>query len=583
MSARAFRLVIVALALSLLLTPVAAQSIDENDAWQFSDLAVTPNEYTVGQVVRASFTMRDAGDQPVSGLRASAILRAPSNANDWEPPIPILTTVGRELPDPGRYEVSIALNQAGRWWLEIRVEDENGDRARYDHFLIVESGAELPPATTERPLFLRGDDWDAYYRVDPATGSVSTIAGQDLLHVGDRWWVAETRLERRGVVSPDYGGTWRLRFHLTDAINGDTVTTIDAGEIRASVYPGSQREPAIATSLAAAPDGGAIYLYWARQLGEGWLSYVAIADPATGEIRHQRLLQGAITGTGFWAQIDLMTGGGQLVVAEQIVRFASVSGYRLSVLDSETLDTVVEYRRADARNDPLTHCMVTYPGPVGVLAGDLGYRYGLCSPPEASADLSLVVWNPMAGQAVHQIDLGEVARENASFVDGVASHDGRSFYAVNTRTLTVAEIDMLSGSIVREARLVPEPEDPSTWDRIFDWFFGSFTPTGAAAAGTFEPSLSIDPEGRYLYVLARAEGETGDGIWIIDLDTFEPVDRLMAGQTIDGIVATSNGQIAVIQRGANATGDEVIIIDHEGETHLTFYLPGRSDVIGSRR
>jgi hypothetical protein len=582
MAARASRSVILALALSLLLTPAPVFGNTADD-WYFIDVSITPNEYIAGQILRAGFTVVDGRGVPVSGLRTAAVLRPPSDANDDVPPPPILTTVGRTLPEPGRYEVTLALNQPGRWWLELRVQNATGNRARYDHFLVVSASGEPVPAPTEQPLFLRGDEWDAYYRVDPVTGSVTTISGQDLLAVGDRWWVARTQLTRRGSFSPEYGGVWRVEFNVADAVTGEEVARFDAGDVRAGVYPGSQQEPAIATSLSVSPDGSAVFLYWARQLGEGWLAFVAVGDPVTGEIINQRMLRGAINGNGFWAEIDLMADGRHLVITEQVVRAASISGYRLSVLESTSLDPVVEYRRTDAREDPLTYCMLTYPGPVGVTASELGHRYGLCSPPGATDHLALVVWDPLSGQPVHQVDLGGVARESPAYVDGVASQDGRMFYAVNTRTLLVAEIDMLTGVVLRETSLVPETTEPSTLDRIFDWFFGTFVPQGAAAASRFEPSLTIDPDNQFLYVVARPDGDDGDGIWIIDLASFQPVERLFTGKPIDGIVATANGQIAVIQRGAHATHDEVIVIDHTGQTQLMFYLPGRSDVIGSRR
>src|SRR5699024_1587245 len=135
----------------------------------------------------------------------------------------------------------------------------------------------------------------AYYRVDPQTGSVVTLEGDELFRVGDRWWLANIRMDSKGSVSREYGGTWTLQIDLMDAIDGTDVATIDLGEIRANVFSGSREDPAIASSLAVSDDGASVYVYWARQLGEGWLARVAKVNTATGELQEQRILNGAVS------------------------------------------------------------------------------------------------------------------------------------------------------------------------------------------------------------------------------------------------------------------------------------------------
>lgn len=586
MAARAIQALTIALALGMLLTPVVVAQTPtpelESASWRFVDVEITPEDPTAGQVATVQFSIENELGDPVSGLRASGLMRAPSTAYDSSPPSPTVTTIGRELGDPGRYEVAVALNQPGRWWIEIRVEDQSGTTARYDHFTVVDAIDDTAPATTTDPLFLRGQEWESYFRVDPQTGSVATLEGDELFQVDDRWWVAETRVDRRGAISNEYGGTWRLRFDLRDAISGDEISSIDVGEIRANVFSGSDRNPAISTAISIAPDGSGAFVYWARQLGEGWVGNVALADPYTGEIREQRVLNGAISSNGFWAELYMLDDQ-HFIVAEQVVELASVSGYRLTLADRESLDILSQFRRTDAREDPLTHCMLTYPGPVGQVVGQPGNRYSLCSPPAADHELALVVWSPISGQAIHTIELDGVAESESFYADGVASPDGSSFYAVNTRTLRIAEIDMVDGSLVREAELFPEEEtDPSTLDRFFDWVFGAWSPSTAAAAGSVEPAVAINSAGDTLYIVADPD-DRDPGVLVVDLETLEVISSLMPGKTVDGLVATSDGRIAVIERGNGSDGDTVTIMDNDGGTHLSFMLPGRSDVIGSRR
>jgi hypothetical protein len=584
LAARSIGALILALTVAVLVSPAASAETPtpepESTAWRFVDVEVMPQDPTVGQIATVRFSIEDENGNLVTGLRATGMLRAPSTAYDATPPSPILTTIGRELNDPGRYEIAVALNHQGRWWIEIRVEDQSGNEARYDHFAIVDPIDDPAPATVSDPLFLRGDQWDSFFRVDPETGAVATLDGDELFRVGDRWWVAETVIQRRGTVSNEYGGTWRLTFNLRDAIDGADVSSIEIGDIRANVFSGSDRNPAISTAITIAPDGSAVYAYWARQLGEGWLGYLAVADPATGEILERRIINGAISSNGFWAELYLLDDQ-HIVVAEQVVELATVSGYRLTLATRDTLETRAQYRRTDARDDPLTHCMLTYPGPVGTVQGSLGNRYSLCSPPDAEHDVALVVWSPITGQPVHTVELENIAGADSLYADGVASPDGSSFYAVNTRTMHIAEIDMISGDIVREKALLPDDADPSTLDRFFEWVFGAWS-NPSVAAGTVEPSVTISHDGTLLYAVNRPEGGE-PGVLVVDLEELEIVNNLISGQQVDGLVATVDGRIAVIERGNGSDGDTVTIMDSDGSAHLSLVLPGRSDVIGSRR
>jgi hypothetical protein len=548
---------------------------------RFANVKIEPDNPTAGSVATVRFEIEDQFGNAVTGLRPSGLLRAPSTAQDEAPPSPTLTTIGRELSEPGHYEVAVALNQAGRWWIEVRVDNEVGQIARYDHFTMVDAVEEPVPATTSEPIFLRGDEWDEFYRVDPNTGSVSALDGVNVFQVGDRWWIANVRMQERGSISSQYGGTWRLNVELRDAISGSALTTINLGDVRANVFSGSLQDPAIATAVTIAPDGSAVYLYWARQLGDGWIANLIEADPLTGEIRNERMLTGAISSNGFWAELYLRDDG-HLLVAEQVVELASVSGYRLSLIERGTLDIVTQYRRTDAREDPLTHCMLAYPGPIGAVADEAGTRFSVCSPPENSSKRSLLIWNPLTGEAEHTIDLQEVIEADSTYTDGVASPDQSTFYAINTQTLRIAEIDLRSGEITRERNMLPDEEnDPSTLDRLFDWVFGtSMEPV--EASGTVEPGVAITPDGQTLFVIASPESRE-PGVMVIDIENLELINSLKTGENVEGVASTVDGRLVVVQRNNGSAGDAVTVLDRDGNTYVAFTLPGKSDILGARR
>jgi hypothetical protein len=583
--ARVCRALVLILVAGFITGPSALAQSESNgngeDQFRFVEVQIEPEELTAGSVATVRFAIEDQYGNSVSGLRASGILRPPSTAQDTAPPPPALTSIGRELSEPGQYEVNVALNNSGRWWIEVRVDDDYGRIARYDHFTVVDSHDEPPPATTSDPIFLRANDWDRYFRIDPDTGSVTTLDGAHLFQVGDRWWIGEVRMQERGSISQEYGGTWRLHVNLRDALNGNDLTTINLGNVRANVFSGSASDPAIATAMSIAPDGSAIYIYWARQLGDGWVAHLVEADPLTGEIRNERTLNGAISSNGFWAEIYLRDDD-NLVVAEQVVELASVSGYRLTVVDRHSLNTVSQLRQVDAREDPLTHCMLAYPGPIGHIAGDEEKRYAVCSPPEDEFERALVAWDPLTGEPAYARDLSEIVDSDPDHIEGIAEPGASTFYAVDTHTMEIAEVDLSSGNSIRSHSLLPEDDDdPSTLDRFFDWVFGSSTEEPAESE-PHESGIAISPDGSTLYVIANPPGRE-PGILVIDTANLEIVNSLKTGEQVDAITATHDGRLIAIQRNNGADADEITVLDRDGNIYVSFTLPGQLDMLGARR
>lgn len=575
---RVLRLFGLMLIISLLAAPSAVaedrDATPDAAAWRFTDVELGPDQPTVGQVATVQFTVVDENGAVVPGLHVRADLREPTLTFDSPPPVPILSTIGQADDEPGRYQVALALNQAGRWWIEVQVSDGEGNTAMLSRFIFVGAALGVPPATTDHPLFLRADAWGAFYRLDPTTGSLTTLSGQDVVYAGGHWWVTDTRLVPTGLISADYGGTWRLEVTLSDGVTGQTIRTVDLGEIRASVYIGSSDQPAIATSVAMASDGATMYVYWARQLGQGWLARVTAVDVATGEFLHQRDLIGSVGADVFWGQLDVSQDGADLILAEQAVRATSVSGYRLTVLRADTLETVTEQRRIVAPDDPLTTCLLAYPGPTGVVAGDEPLRYSLCTPSGQGDQLALVVWNPKTGTVVHQVSLVSLAGASPHSVYGIAAPDGRHFYALNTASQRIVEIDMSAGEVLRAASYIPAPAgSPSPWDRVFNWIFGMIAPPVSAGI-MIDPGVSIAPDGTELYLVTDTSDGTSDGVAVIDTATLQLTGHLLGDQQVAGVIVSPDGRLIARQVGADAY-DGIAILDPAGQVIVSLSLPGQ--------
>ncbi|MBX6341441.1 MAG: hypothetical protein IRY97_03210, partial [Thermomicrobiaceae bacterium] len=554
MARRVLRLPVIALILALVsASAVHAQGLETpapQSGWRFADVTVDPRFPTAGQVTTVSFTVEDEAGRPIPGLAVSADLRAPTTAYGADPPEPILTTTGTPAGAPGRYQVTLPLNEVGRWWAEIQVDDSHGGRAHLNEFLLVDPSAGPTAAPSSEPLFLPADAWGAFYRLDPRTGSIVTLAGQEVIHAGGRWWLTDTQLEPKGSVSVRSGGTWRLRVDLTDGLTGKRVSQVDLGDVAASVYVGSADQPAIATALAFAPDASRLYLYWARQVGDEWRAQLAAVNPATGEVVARRALPGTLLGDGVWARLDLTPDGSTLIVAEQVVHAAAVSGFRIQLLRTDSLDLTIEHRLVDGSADPLTNCLLPYPGTTGPVAGSTGLRYALCSPTGHAAGIAVVTWDPVAGSVVSVVDLGRLGAGDPYYVDGALAADGRHFFVANALSHRIAEIDLLAGTVVREAAIGDQGE-PSTWSRLRNWLFGLVR--GEARAGVLlDADLALSPDGRELYLVSAAgSGDAGDGIWVIDTATLHPTGHLLASESVSGLAVAPSGDLAVVRRGLN--------------------------------
>ncbi len=548
--------------------------------WHFTDVKLSNDTPSLGDVESVRFTVVDASGAPVYGLDVQATLNLPQDTASISQTGPILSTVGRPLNTPGRYEVSMALNQPGQWVIRIEAQNILGN-AKLSQVVSVDPKPDGSVPDIRNPVFLRADSWGTVYRLDPSTGSVASFTGGDVVHAGDRWWMTDSQLVPLETPNPLYGGRWQLTVSLKDGITGQSISTVDLGAIRASVFIGSTDQPAVATAMTLSPDGSRIYIYWARQLGQGWLAWVAIADPNTGEVLQQRMIQGSISADSTWARVDTTPDGKQIIVSEQVVRSTSITGYRLTTLDAQTLATIDEYRRSVAPDDPLTHCLIPYRGPTGPVADEGALRYSLCSPSPSSQDVALVTWNPLTGTVTHDVDLKSIAASSPLYVDGVSDPDGRHFYAVNTSAQQIAEIDMATGKISRQTDYsvsAPQSPDQSPIDRFKKWLLGQVAPS-AMAGVLIHPGVTIAPDGSSLYLVAPTVSggdSAGNGIWILDTTSLRVTKHILNGETVAGVVVTPDGQLAVIRKGSDGQTDEISVVRPDGQAIMSLALPDGS-------
>lgn len=545
--------------------------------WHFADVELSNDTPAIGDVEAVRFAVVNASGMAVSGLDVEATLNRPRSGDTAGPMEPILSTIGHELATAGHYEVSLALNQPGQWAIEIAARDSSGS-AQLTRVISVDAQPDGSAPAIDDPVFLPAEAWGTVYRLDPTTGSVASLDGGDVVHAGGRWWMTDTQLVPLITPDPLYGGRWQFTVSLSDGVTGQTVSTIDLGAIRASVFIGSTDQPAIATAIAMAPNGKTVYIYWARQLGQGWLAWVARADPLSGKLLQQRMLQGAIAADSTWAQLDVTPDDTQLIVSEQVVQSTTITGYRLTTLDATSLGTVEEFRRTNAPNDPLTQCLIPYRGETGPVLDNGALRYSLCSPTDNSQDVALVTWSPLSGSVSHLTDLSSLAGANPLYVDGVASPDGHSFYAVNTVAQQIAEVNLSNGAIVKQtvfSTVDQKSANPSPLDRLKHWLLGEIAPP-AHAGILIQPGVNIAPDGGSLYLVSPTSTSghaAGDGIWVLDTTSLRVTSHILSGQTIAGMVVTHDGQLAVVHLGQDGKADEISIVDPDGRPVVSLAIP----------
>ena len=552
--------------------PVAAGG---DAGWRFVDVAMEPVSPQAGDLLRLVFTVLDEAGQPLPDLAVTAALRAPITGYNQPPPPPAAMVRGQASEQPGRYQVRVPLNTAGRWWVEVELNAADGRHDRLSRFVEVAPRFRIPATSSQDLVFFRGERWRTYYRVDPATGQVALLGGDEVLRAGPRWLVIERRLSPLGRVSQAYGGRWNLSLLLTDGQSGERVSEVQLGEVRAAVQDGSSSSPALVSAVAADPSGARLYVYWAWKLGQGWSAQAAAVELSSGAIAATRALPGALLGDRVVPQLAVSGDGQRLVLAEQVVRVQPQSGYRLSVLRAADLEPEASHRSAGAETSPWAGCPITYPGMSGLAAGPELRWYVLCAGGEPRP--TLLVWDPVPGRVIQQIDLSELKTATPALAT-----DGQVLFAVASWGPEAIAIDLLTGEVRRAHSTTTEEPHTSPIERIIRWLVGAVVSDARAAT---QPSrwAVAGPEGQRLYVVAPVGGTSGfgDGVWVLDASSLAVVDRWLVGHPVVAVTVADGGTVVAIER-TEGTGDRALILDPEGEIEKAVALPGPiSDMVVS--
>jgi hypothetical protein len=534
--------------------------------WRIVDIAVEPAAPRTGDLLTVAFTVLDEEGQPVPDLAVTGALLAPVTAYGQHPPPPVAIARGQPSGPPGRYWVQLPLNSAGRWWAEIELTAPDGERDRLTRFIEVGPRFRIPPVESANLVFFRGARWQTYYRLDPATGLVAVLGGDEVLRAGERWLIVERRLSPIDRISPAYGGRWSLSLLLTDGQSGERIGEVPLGEVRATVQSGSYSLPALVSALAPDPGGTRLYVYWARKLGEGWTAQVTVVELGELRVRMTRELPGSLLGDRIVPQLAVSIDGERLVLAEQVVRVEPSADYRLSVLAAHELQLEASHHSAGTTTLPRS-CPLTYPGLSGLSGGAELRWFTLC--PEGTVAPVVRLWDPLTGRVVHQVDLSELKT-----LQPALATNGQTLFAVAPWTPTALAIDLSSGEVRRGQPAVTEGEDePSPIRRILRWLIGALAPGASAVA---QPSrwVAAGPEGRWLYVVAPVGGPRGygDGVWLLDTSTLTVVDRWLVGHPIVAVTATAEGTVVAIER-TETTGERALILDPTGEIERAVVLP----------
>lgn len=164
----------------------------------------------------------------------------------------------------------------------------------------------------------------------------------------------------------------------------------------------------------------------------------------------------------------------------------------LGVLDS------IEWQTGTVRDERVRLCTDAYPRYVQ-LAPDGSAVYAFCTPNVASARWWVQITRLIdeAAIIVNLPSLGSAARWGNGLL---LSHDGTRLYLADTLQGFLAEIDTLTGEVLRTTQYKP-----------------------VGRQGRYEALMALAPNGRLLYLGATAGLEPDLVIWAIDTETLQPV------------------------------------------------------------
>jgi hypothetical protein len=554
-----FALLLLALVLLATSTPVDLRA--QQPVLRIQSLVVRPETVATGDVATVEVVVVDRTGAPRSGLALHAsVWPTTSPAATAPEAIAEVRTVTEQ--EPGRYQLSLPLNEAGTWRILVRASDGiETTQAEADVFVAPRLAS--PPATTDAVL-LRGNSWVSVLRFDPDTGSVVRLLGETVVRAAERTYVVRRSASPVGSISRLYGGAWGVSLAWTDALTGEE-QRFDFDPVRASLQPGSTSTPALSLAVVGFTTQPRLLVYRAARLGESWRADLFLLDLESGTLVAQRSLPGALQGTQVVPRLEVAASQ-RIVVLERALSLDGSGEVRLSLLAFDTLEPEVTRRwlvASVASGD--VDCLANPDADGGVL-GDQSVRWFAWCHDVTGPWLGL--WDLATGALV--------ARVNADPATTVAlpAPQGELLYLVDVQRRRIAAIDAETG-VPYEGGSSPDVarSERSWWQRVAERLV---SPVRAAETVALRAALS--PDGRHLYVVYPLSGDLGDGLWVYDTATLQPVTHLLPGWLVRGVVVSAQETVvAVAQR---PRGDQLIVL--AGETpRLLVTLPERVSEVWS--
>ncbi|MCX7623234.1 MAG: FixH family protein [Thermomicrobium sp.] len=548
-------LVVLALALVLAVTARPVPSRAQQPSLRIESLVVHPVSIAAGDVANVVVTVVDATEKPRSGMRVEVTVQPASRAvGESAPPLAEIRQA-TELA-PGQYTLEIPLNEPGTWRIVVRASD-GIESAQTDTEVFVAPRFAVPPAAGD-PVLLRGSSWVTIVRFDAETGSVVRFLGESVVRIGERAYIVRRSLEPAGPISRLYGGPWRVSLVLTDVRTGEE-RRVELPAVRASLQPGSATTPAMTLAIAGFPDRAALAVYQATRLGEGWHAELFIVELETGTLRTRLSLPGALRGTQLVPRVAVATSG-EVIVLERAISLDGSGEARLSAFAAEGLapETVRRWPFVPTASGG-TDCLANPEIDGGLVGEGAPQWFAWC---RDGTGTWLGLWDLPTGRLVGRFP----ADPTTTAV--LPAPDGRVLYLVDLAQRRVAAVDLADATLREPTTVLPSPEeDRPWWRRVVE----SLVPAARAAEDT-SLRVALSSDGRRLFVVYPLTDEQGDGVWVYDAATLEPIEHLLPGWLLRGVLVTAGGTLVAV--ASDEGGDRFVVLER-GEPRLLVSLPER--------
>ncbi len=543
-------------AVALLILVVAVLStgfplplVAQQPSLRIASLVVQPATLAAGDSATVQVTVVDPSGAPVSGLQLQATVWPGRNAlleSEAEAIVEVRSATEQEA---GRYLIVVPLNEAG-WWRIVVQATDGVSAAQAETEVFVTPRLSAPPAS-EDAVLVRGTSWITVLRFDPVTGSVVRFLGETVVRVGGRSYLVRRSVVPIETVSRLYGGRWQTTLVLTDVLTG-VEQRFDVGPVRASLQGSSTTTPAMVFAVAGFSSQPYLVLYRAARLGESWRADLVVVDVQSGTPVVERPLPGAIRGTQVVPRLAITTGG-QVVVLERALSLDGSGEARLSSFTGPALglEGVRRWSFASVASGEVD-CLANPERDGGVLGIEETRWYAWCRDGNGTW---IGLWDVMTGALI--------ARFGADPVTTLAlpSATGDILYLVDLQNRLITAIDAVTGLPQQRGSSPASVTDRAWWRQLLD----HLVPSARADSGN-ALRMSLSPDGRQLYIVFPVSGDFGDGVWVYDTATLEPIAHLLPGWLLRGVVVTPSGAIVAIAE--RVRGDQLIVLDSEQPTLL---------------